>query len=203
MLLIKNLHLPNGTKISWDWDGQPVHLTGKNGTGKSLLLKAMSSLYPCLFDEFKLSGLPRNDLNPSQYRSQIVYLAPQISFLNYEKASDFYKAPLQLQIYKNHSYPQELEQKLKEWSILDKKCQDLSSGEKQILSLTRALALKARVILIDEALAHLDSARKDWILSYMFKKIQSHEQTYIIVSHEDNIHPAFKKVDISQIQNVL
>jgi ABC-type bacteriocin/lantibiotic exporter with double-glycine peptidase domain len=202
MLLIKNLHLPNGIKISWDWDGQPVHLTGKNGAGKSLLLKAMSSLYPCHFEEFKLNGIPRNNLNPSHYRSQIVYLAPQISFLNYERASDFYKAPLQLQIYNNHSYPQELEQKLKEWNIFDKKCQDLSSGEKQILSLTRALALKAKAILIDEALTHLDSARKDWILTYMLKKTKSHEQTYIIVSHEDNIHPAFNKIDISQIQNV-
>ena len=202
MLLIKNLHLPNGIKISWDWDGQPVHLTGKNGAGKSLLLKAISSLYPCLYDEFKLNDIPRNNLNPSHYRSQIVYLAPQISFLNYERASDFYKAPLQLQIYKNHSYPQELEQKLKEWNIFDKKCLDLSSGEKQILSLTRALTLKAKAILIDEALTHLDSARKDWILTYMLKKIISHEQTYIIVSHEDNIHPAFNKIDISQIQNV-
>ncbi len=200
MLLIKNLQLPNQKMISWDWDGQPVHLQGANGVGKSLFLKAIASLYPTPYEDFKFKNIPRDKMNPQLYRSQVIYVSSQLSMTSFETAYDFYTAPLNLQIYKDHSYPSELESKLREWKILDKRCSDLSSGEKQILNLIRVLSLRPQVVLIDEAFTNLDSSRKDWILTFLHQKFQSSQFSYVVVSHEIIPQLSLNQLDFSQLQ---
>jgi ABC-type iron transport system FetAB ATPase subunit len=183
MFLIKNLKLPNHAIISWNWDGTSLHLTGANGVGKSLLLKALASLYPVSFDEFIFQGKPRDEMGPELYRSIVLYLSPQLSMSSFEKAKDFFLAPRNFKIYHGHSFSTEFEIKLKEWNIFDKKCTDLSSGEKQLLILARAFSLRAEVILMDEVLSHLDSDKKNWVLNYMRTQTQAEKCRYILIGH--------------------
>ena len=199
MFLIKNLLLPNQKLINWQWDGTPTHLQGPNGVGKSLFLQAIASLYPVSFDAFHFDEKSRDLINPQLYRSQVIYLSSQLSMSSYETAHDFYMAPLKLQIYKNHIYPSDLILQLNEWGLLEKRCSELSSGEKQVLNLLRALSLKPRVLLMDEALSNLDVTRKDWILSFIHQKYESNDLTYILVSHEPSPTPYLNQVNFSEL----
>jgi ABC-type iron transport system FetAB ATPase subunit len=183
MFLIKNMKLPNHAIISWNWDGASLQLTGANGVGKSLFLKALASLYPVSFDEFIFKGKPRNEMGPELYRSKVLYLSPQLSMASFEKAKDFFFAPRNLKIYQGHSFPLEFEMKLKEWNIFDKKCSELSSGEKQLLILARAFSLRTEVILMDEVLSHLDSDKKNWVLNYMRTEALAEKCRYILIGH--------------------
>jgi ABC-type iron transport system FetAB ATPase subunit len=184
MFLIKNMRLPNSAIISWDWDGTSLHLTGANGVGKSLFLKALASLYPVSFDEFLFQGKPRDEMSVELYRSKILYLSPQLSMTSFEKAKDFFFAPRNLKIYQGHSFPIEFEMKLKEWNIFDKKCTELSSGEKQLLILARAFSLRAEVMLIDEVLSHLDTDKKTWVLNYMRTQSTAGKCRFILIGHQ-------------------
>jgi ABC-type iron transport system FetAB ATPase subunit len=183
MFLIKNMKLPNHAIISWNWDGTSLHLTGPNGVGKSLFLKALASLYPVSFDEFLFHGKPRDEMSAELYRSKVLYLSPQLSMASFEKAKDFFFAPRNLKIYHDHSFPLEFEMKLKEWNIFDKKCSELSSGEKQMLILARAFSIRTEVILMDEVLSHLDSDKKTWVLNYMRTQSLAGTCCYILIGH--------------------
>ncbi len=69
---------------------------------------------------------------------------------------------------------------------LERKPNQLSGGERQRVAIARALLLKPSILLFDEPLASLDSARKNEILPYL-DKLQSATNTPILyVTHSDD-----------------
>ena len=69
---------------------------------------------------------------------------------------------------------------------LDRKPNQLSGGERQRVAIARALLLKPSVLLFDEPLASLDSARKNEILPFL-DKLQTATNTPILyVTHSDD-----------------
>jgi ABC-type multidrug transport system ATPase subunit len=91
--------------------------------------------------------------------------------------------------------------KLKEWNIFDKKCSELSSGEKQLLILARAFSLRAEVILMDEVLSHLDSDKKNWVLNYMRTEALAEKCHYILIGHHSLELDFLKPKPFSELLN--
>lgn len=69
-------------------------------------------------------------------------------------------------------------------NLINMNVRDLSGGEKQRVSICRALSLKPRLILADEPTGNLDPANKNNIVD-IFKKINKLGITILVVTHDN------------------
>jgi len=68
--------------------------------------------------------------------------------------------------------------------LLDRRPRALSGGERQRIAVGRALLTRPRLLLLDEPLASLDSARKDEILPYLVRLRDEARLPMVYVSHD-------------------
>jgi iron complex transport system ATP-binding protein len=74
--------------------------------------------------------------------------------------------------------------------ILDlaaRRMDELSGGERQLVSIARALAQEARILLLDEPTAHLDLKHQGVILEILLRHHREGRGTAILVSHDLNL----------------
>jgi ABC-type Fe3+/spermidine/putrescine transport system ATPase subunit len=67
--------------------------------------------------------------------------------------------------------------------IQDKKVSTLSDGQRQRVSLAKALCVFPRLLLLDEPFSNLDIPTKEKIFTYIKKKLKQENSSCIIVSH--------------------
>ena len=68
--------------------------------------------------------------------------------------------------------------------LLDRRPGKLSGGERQRVAVGRALLMRPRLLLLDEPLASLDSARKDEILPYLVRLRDQEKVPMVYVTHD-------------------
>ena len=72
-----------------------------------------------------------------------------------------------------------LEPDVLEWEV-----RRLSNGEQQRLGILRALAMRPRVLLLDEPTAHLDPEQTENLEQLICRYVRSHEAASLMVSHD-------------------
>lgn len=197
MLLIKELVLPNGKNINISLDKNTGYLlSGKNGVGKSLLLKALANLYPIQYEDFEYGGKPLTSWTPEMYRSKVLYVPSVNYFTSDGSVEDFLNIPFQLTVHKNRKPNIDFEKFLTKWNLKGKKFSDLSSGEKQSLSFLRAIALNPDILLLDEPFSHLASERINELESILSNWHSQQQKSYLIVSHDPHQQ---KRLNLTQL----
>lgn len=171
MLRVKGLKLLNGKVIDFEIKrGEGIVIFGKNGSGKSLLLKSLAKLLPVQYSSFVYEGKNLEDWIPETYRSHVLYVSPTPHFLKDMSVEEFFSYVFKFQIYKGMSSSFDYETYLDRWKIPRKSVLELSTGQRQMISILRALTLNAKILLLDEPTANLDSEKtreveiliKDW-----------------------------------------
>ena len=168
--------------------GETVALVGHSGAGKSTIMNLIPRFYDpnsgdILIDDqsiynSKLSSLRKNISLVSQeitlfddtVRSNIAYAAPDSSEEQIIEASEFSKA---------NEFIQKLPEKYD--TIIGENGVRLSGGEKQRISIARAILKNAPIILLDEATSSLDVDTEHKIqqaIAYLTKN-----KTTIIIAH--------------------
>ena len=150
MLSVRNLKRLSIGPIDLDVaTGEIVALTGPSGVGKSLLLRAIADLDPNEA-EIALNGDARGDMPAPQWRRQVMYVAAHSGWWEDRVEPHFAGA--------SRDFAIELLQRLGlESTALGWEVANLSTGERQRLSLARALALRPKVLMLDEPTSGLDA----------------------------------------------
>lgn len=186
MINLENLHFSYSAKKELFTDlnlqlkqGKVYGLLGKNGTGKSSLLKLMmGTVYPKKGSS-TVDGVDSKDRNPAILGNMFFlsenYYTPSISIVEYLKAN----APL---------YPKFSEEKfdtlLSNFEV-DKssKLQELSYGQRKKVVISFAIATNAKYLLMDEPTNGLDIPSKSQFRKALLSGFQE-EQIVIISTHQ-------------------
>ena len=157
---------------------QNLIILGSNGAGKSTLAKVLCGITPSsvLFKEKTLENYSTKE------RTKLINYVPAKleifdEYLTLEEYLDLSRLHTLLES-KNMLKLLELE-KLK-----NKPCQQLSSGEQQLLMLASALLHNAKVTIFDEPTANLDPQKSRDIFSLLKGKLF---QSKIIITHDLNL----------------
>ncbi len=171
--------------------GDRVFISGKNGTGKSTLVKLLLRLYEPSEGTILINGHNIKEYSVASLRKNIGTLFQSCPLYAFTiKDNLCYEGD-----YSNH----EIEEALRKVDLWDKISQlplkidtpltnqlyeggiDFSGGERQRLALARMFLRKNSLLVFDEPTSHLDSEIEEQIFESIFA---SSESTAIIISHE-------------------
>lgn len=171
--------------------GSLTALIGRNGTGKSTLLRAIAGLGPIASGGVELCGRPLTELTPQQRAATVSFVTTdkvRIANLACEDIVALGRAPYTNWI----GRLQEEDRKIVEHSLrlvgmsdFARKTMDrMSDGECQRVMIARALAQNTPVILLDEPTAFLDLPNR-YELATLLQKLARDEGKCILFSTHD------------------
>ena len=170
-------------------EGEKILIQGESGSGKSTLIKSI-----LFFERFSGTISFRNqevgEHNLVDFRSHIGYIGQVTPNLD-ESVVDFFKLPFRYKSNHRLRFNQEQITKLIETlnfddSVLDKRYNDLSVGEKQRLLILQILRLNKPIYIFDEVTASLDERNIARAIELITRNQQ---RTVISISH----HAEWKK----------
>jgi D-methionine transport system ATP-binding protein len=161
--------------------GDRLGVVGQAGSGKTSLLRLLNRLIEPTQGQLYYQGQPYDRLPIAQLRRQILYVAQEPKLLQ--------PTGLAAIVYALQLHKVEVQPRLEAWvsrmelseTLLNKPEVELSQGQRQWISLTRALALETPVLLLDEPTAAIDPHQKEHL-----RQILQHSPnlTAIIASQE-------------------
>ena len=168
--------------------GEFVAITGESGGGKSTLLNVISGMLPFDEGEMYFRGEPTfqyDDQDWEEYRrNKIGFVFQDYSLINHYTALDNILAALVIQGKDPVESKAEAMDYLEQVGLTEQAAQrasQLSSGQKQRLSIARALAKNTDIIVADEPTGNLDSETGEQIVEILERL--SHEKLVIMVTH--------------------
>ena len=171
--------------------GEFVCLLGPNGAGKSTLIRTLAGMQKPLAGELRLSGKTISDIAPRE-RAQVVSVV-----LTEEMPSGMMDA-YSLVSLGRHPYSgwfggltAQDRERIK-WSIdavdakplANRQVSELSDGERQKISVARALAQETKLMLLDEPTAFLDLPRRVELMSIL-RDLAHRENLALLLSTHD------------------
>jgi len=134
-------------------NGEKLGIIGRTGSGKSTLISALLNLYPIEAGVILVNG--KNEIDVEKHRGLFSVISQDQLFLTgtVRDNLDLFK------MHSNHQIETILKQVGLKFSLHDpiyEKGQNLSQGEKQLLSLARGLLQKAEIFIFDEATSNVD-----------------------------------------------
>lgn len=162
-------------------------LVGHTGSGKSTLLSLLLRFYPVSGGSIKFDQVEIDRFPTPHFRS-VVGLVPQEPFLLAGSVRENIAMGRDLPIVKIeaaaraahcHDFIMKLDQGYD--TVLGEGGGRLSVGEKQLIAIARALAGQPKILLLDEATAHIDSATEQAIQSALHEL--RGKVTVIVVAH--------------------
>ena len=169
--------------------GEFFSIVGPAGAGKSTILKMIAGMEPVTSGKIYLNDTVVNDLSPRERDVAMAFESYNLySFFSVYENIAF---PLRAPVRKDKLSSQEEKKRVTEVAdflgirrLLDRKPVQLSGGEKQRVSLARAMVRECECFLLDEPIAHLD-ARLKFSTQTALKKLSVKLGTAIIyVTHD-------------------
>lgn len=168
--------------------GKKIALVGASGSGKTTSVSLLCGFYPVQKGSIKVDGVPLTELDFRAWRSKIglilqdIFLFPGSILENvrvYNDAVDLSKVKEAVSIVQLDEFIGNLEQGLD--SELSERGQNISQGEKQLISFARALAFSSEIIVMDEATASIDPQTEAKIQRTMQQVFA--DKTALVVAH--------------------
>ncbi|MBI5138162.1 MAG: ATP-binding cassette domain-containing protein [Nitrospirae bacterium] len=166
--------------------GAVTALLGENGAGKSTLLHLLALLTAPAHGRLTLFGEAVTARNRARLRKGVSLLLQTPYLFNRSVAGNVAWG------LKAHGMGRaERGERVREalaWTGLEKLAERpahaLSGGEAQRLALARLLALRPRVVLLDEPTAHVDAASRARIEAILENWVREHQATVLLATHD-------------------
>lgn len=184
-----NLEIPTGDFVS---------VVGQSGAGKSTLLKMLSaeeqpSKGQVVIDGWDITRIKRWQV--PHLRRQIGTIFQDFKLLPKRTAFENVAFAMEVGGAPTKEITDAVPQILKLVNLLDKSDkypEEMSGGERQRVSIARALAYKPQILLADEPTGNLD-ALHSWDIVQLLIKINKLGTTVLLATHNDDIVNALKK----------
>ncbi|MDY6910975.1 MAG: ABC transporter ATP-binding protein [Chloroflexota bacterium] len=174
--------------------GEMLGIIGPNGSGKSTMIKGICRLIPpqkgrVLIDGQDVAHISREELArlaavvpqtpnlPDTFTAfEIVLMGrtPHLGRFRFEGPSDFEAAWHAMKITRTQS-------------IAERRMDEISGGQKQLLTIARALAQESTLILLDEPTAHLDINYQIATLDFIRELCAKQNLAAVTVLHDLNL----------------
>ena len=156
--------------------GKIIGLLGPNGSGKTTLIKLINGLIPLTSGEIKVDNRPVGIESKKiiSYLPERTYLDPNMSVI---ECMNFFK-----DFYEDFDLDRAYELVSKLDINLNKKLSTLSKGTKEKVQLILVMSRRAKVYILDEPIAGVDPAARDYILDIIMNNFNE-GSTLIICTH--------------------
>ena len=193
---IKGLEKKYNSKFSLSVDGlylesnKILTIIGPNGSGKSTLIRLLDLLEKPDRGVISFNGENILDAKTDKYavRKKIAVVFQEPLLFNTSVYSNIIMG-LRFRKIALNEVRDRLEyftEKLKIGDIMGRSVKNLSGGEKQRVSLARALILDPQLLLLDEPLANIDQQSRESLRSDLFEVLKKYGKSIIYVTHDRN-----------------
>ena len=169
--------------ISFDVEkGEFVSIIGPSGCGKSTLLSIISGL-----EEKNSGSIFIDNEEVIGLSAKIGYMLQKDSLLEWRTIYDNVIFGLEVKKIKNRENEEYVINLLKKYGLYefkDKYPTQLSGGMRQRVALIRTLAIKPRILLLDEAFSALDYQTRIMVTNDIFQILKNEQITVLMVTHD-------------------
>lgn len=180
---------------------ESIALIGPSGAGKTTLLRLIAGLLEPLGGTISFAGQNLSQLSSGarrEFRLQRMGVVFQdFALLDYLTVAENLVLPQSLagQATPAHqTRARTLAEKLEVARYWDKRCGELSQGEKQRVAIARALVHEPALVLADEPTASLDGKRKVAAASLLLDDARERNAVLLMVTHDPELLPLFNRV---------
>jgi len=178
-------------------DGEFIFLVGPSGAGKSTFIKMLireetPSEGEVLFNEVPIAELPSSKLPDLRRKIGVVF--QDFKLLNSKNVFENVAVALEVVDSSEEVIKNVVPNVLSMVGLVEKMFnfpKQLSGGEKQRLSIARALAQSPKLLLLDEPTTYLDLKYQKECFDLIYKLNKEKGLTVVIVSHEINLQAAY------------
>ncbi len=156
-------------------EGEVFCILGGNGSGKTTALSSAAGLLRPYSGEIRVFGKRIKDYKNRSLYSECLALMPQ------DIQTVFLRSTVRQELEDAHTDTASLPFDLT--PHLDKHPYDLSGGEQQLVALAKVLALKPKLLLLDEPTKGLDAASKQRIIA-LLRELSRGGMTIVTVTHD-------------------
>ena len=159
-------------------------LLGPNGCGKTTSIGMMLGLITPSNGEVLINGQNVNNVNRDELLGKMNFASPYIELpkkLTVRQNLDVYGRLYGIKNLKNRI--SEISEDLDLNNFLDKKTGELSSGQKNRVSLAKSLINKPEILFLDEPTASLDPDIGDFVRNYIENYKSKNNITIVLASH--------------------
>ena len=163
-------------------EGEFISIVGPSGCGKSTLLSAVAGITPLSSGSIELAGKKVVGVCPD-----IAYMLQKDNLLDWRSIRKNVVIGLETRKMLNEStlsYADNLLKAYGLWEFRDKYPSQLSGGMRQRAALIRTLAVKPKLLLLDEAFSALDYQTRLTVTDDVYKILKREKQTALIVTHD-------------------
>jgi ABC-type glutathione transport system ATPase component len=173
--------------------GKTLALIGASGSGKSSVARCVTRIERPDSGEIWIDGtdiaqLGGRDLLPFRSHVQMIFQDAATSMNPRFSAADVIEEPLRIQGRARPEREHLTEILMKEVALspdwLKRPVMDFSGGQRHRLAIARALSLRPKLLVLDEALSGLDLSTRAQIANLLLDLQAAHSMTHLLISHD-------------------
>jgi peptide/nickel transport system ATP-binding protein len=174
--------------------GETLGIVGESGCGKTTVSRAVMGLVPITggrvrFDGQTISGMSRDELRPYRRQMQYVFQDPFASLNPVRSVGEIVGEPLRIHGLYDEMGGDVWIRRLFEMvglspSVAGRLPREFSGGQKQRIGIARALALKPRILILDEPVASLDVSIQAQVINLLQDLQRELGLAYMFVAHD-------------------